>query len=327
MFTEGHTRKKAREKSRAFVISVEGGLIVHTAHATARHSEGPIIFFRLFGDHSFRSDQKPGDRRCILQGSPNNLGRVNDALGDKVAVFATLGIKAEVVLILFKDPADDYGTVFARIDCNLASRPGECLAHDVDAVLLVVVFSLDALKHLGRTQQSDTATRQDAFLDRGTGCMHRVIDAILALLHLDLGGTANSNYRNATSELRQPLLQLLLVVVGCRLLDLHFDLRDTRFDVDLLAGAVDDRGVFLLDHHLLGAPEHVQSNLVEFDAEILADGLSASEDRDVFEYGLAAIAEAWCFHRRNLEAAAQLVNDKRGQSFALNILGDDDERL
>ena len=33
----------------------------------------------------------------------------------------------------------------------------------------------------------DAAARHDAFLDRGAGRMQRVIDAILALLHLDLG--------------------------------------------------------------------------------------------------------------------------------------------
>src|SRR5206468_1171451 len=137
----------------------------------------------------------------------------------------------------------------------------------------------------------------------------------------DLGGAADADHSNAAGELRQPLLQLLLVVVGCRLLDLHFDLRDTPFDVGLLAGAVDDRGVLLLDHHLLGAPEHTHSNLVEFDAKILTDRLSASEDRDVFEHRLATIAKARSLHRRNLEATAQLVDDERGKRLALNVLG------
>jgi hypothetical protein len=76
---------------------------------------------------------------------------------------------------------------------------------------------------------------------------------------------------------------------------------------------------------MISAAEHV--HLVEFDAEILADRLSAGENRDVFKHGLAAITEAWCFHRCNLEATAQLVDDERSQSLALNVLGDDDERL
>src|SRR6267378_5238690 len=88
----------------------------HTAHSTARHSGGPAVFLRPFGDHGFRGDQKPGDRRCILQRRPYDLGRVDDALGDEIDVLAVLGIEAVGVLILLEDLADDDRTVFSRID-------------------------------------------------------------------------------------------------------------------------------------------------------------------------------------------------------------------
>jgi hypothetical protein len=65
--------------------------------------------------------------------------------------------------------------------------------------------------------------------------VHRVVDAVLLLLHLDLGRTADPNHRNPAGELGQPLLQLLLVVVGRRLLDLRLDLGDPAFDVLLRA--------------------------------------------------------------------------------------------
>jgi hypothetical protein len=32
------------------------GLIVHAAHAAARHSRGPTVLLRPFGDHGFRGD-------------------------------------------------------------------------------------------------------------------------------------------------------------------------------------------------------------------------------------------------------------------------------
>src|SRR5262249_924938 len=60
----------------------------------------------------------------------------------------------------------------------------------------------------------------------------------------------------AAGKLRQPLLQLFLVVVGGRFLDLGLDLLHACLDVGLLAGAVHDRGLFLLDDHLLGTTEH-----------------------------------------------------------------------
>ena len=95
------------------------------------------------------------------------------------------------------------------------------------------------------SQQRHAAAGDDAFLDRGAGRVERVIDAVLALLHLDLGGAADPDHRNAAGELGQPLLQLLLVVVGGGVLDLRLDLGDAGLDLRLLAGAVDDRGVVL----------------------------------------------------------------------------------
>ena len=173
-------------------------------------------------------------------------------------------------------------------------------------------------ERLAGVEQGDAAAGDDAFLDRGAGRMHRVVDAVLALLDLDLGGAADADDRDAAGQLRQPLLQLLAVVVRGRLLDLRADLRAARLDVRLLAGAVDDRRVLLVDADLLGPAEHVERDVLELDAEILADHLAAGEDGDVLEHRLAAIAEARRLHRRDLEAAAQLVDDQRRQRLALD---------
>ncbi len=136
---------------------------------------------------------------------------------------------------VLEDLADDDGAVFTGIGGDLTGRSLQRLAHDFDAVLLVLVGDADLLERLAGAQQRDTAARQHAFLDRGAGCMHRVVDAILALLHLDLGGAADADHRNAAGELGQPLLQLLTVVVRGGLLDLRLDLGDAVFDVLLLA--------------------------------------------------------------------------------------------
>src|SRR6266699_478710 len=96
----------------------------------------------------------------------------------------------------------------------------------------------------------------------------------------------------ATPPASQTLLQLLTVVVRGGLLDLHLDLLHARLDVGLLAGAVDDRGVLLVDHQLLGAAEHREVDVLELDAEVFRDRLAAGQDRDVLQHGLVAIAEA-----------------------------------
>ena len=48
---------------------------------------------------------------------------------------------------------------------------------------------------------------------------------------------------------------------------------------------------------------------------------------DVLEHRLAAIAEAGRLDRSDLQAAAQLVDDQGRERFALDVLGDDEERL
>jgi len=43
--------------------------------------------------------------------------------------------------------------------------------------------------------------------------LHRIVDPILSLLHLDFRGAAHADHRNPARELGDPLLELLPVVV------------------------------------------------------------------------------------------------------------------
>src|SRR5262245_11155678 len=96
------------------------------------------------------------------------------------------------------------------------------------------------------------------------------------------------------------------------LLDLRLDLGDAPLDIGLLAGAADDRGVLLVDHHFFGSPEHIDGHILKLDAEVLGNNGAAREDRNVLKNCLAAIAEAGGLHRRGLEAPAQLVDHEGG---------------
>src|SRR6516162_7073444 len=80
-------------------------------------------------------------------------------------------------------------------------------------------FCVRTLQYFAGAQERDAAAWQDAFLDCSAGGVHRVVDAILAPLHLDLGGPADADHCNTAGELRQPLLKLLLVLGGRGLLD------------------------------------------------------------------------------------------------------------
>ena len=110
-----------------------------------------------------------------------------------------------------------------------------------------LVADLELLERLERADERHAAAGDDALFDGRAGGVQRVLDAGLLLLHLGLGGRADLDDRDAADQLGQPLLQLLAVVVRGGVLDLRADLLDARLDVGLLAGAVDDGGVVLVD--------------------------------------------------------------------------------
>src|SRR3977135_4370098 len=98
--------------------------------------------------------------------------------------------------------------------------------------------------------------------------MHGVIHAVLALFYFDLRRATDAEHCDAARELGQSLLELLTVIVRGGFLDLRLDLTDAPLDVSLLARTTDDRGVLLVDHHLLGAPEHIDRHVLELVAEV-----------------------------------------------------------
>jgi hypothetical protein len=126
-------------------------------------------------------------------------------------------------------------------------RAGACsAADDLDADLLVVVLGL-TLSSAARRAAAPTPPPGRCLLRPRRGWRAARRRRGPSLLHLDLGRAADADDRDAAGELGQTLLQLLAVVVRGGLLDLRLDLRDAGLDVGLLAGAVDDRGVFLVD--------------------------------------------------------------------------------
>src|ERR1700757_3872200 len=141
--------RKARQRYRALLVLLSAqwmGLEVHATHAAARrHGGASRGLLRQLGDHGLGGDQKRRNRSCVLDSHTHDLGRVDDALGDHVAVLAGLRVEAIDVLFLLQDLTDHNRAVLAGIERDLAGWPGQRLAHDLDAGLLVVVFGADAL--------------------------------------------------------------------------------------------------------------------------------------------------------------------------------------
>ena len=152
-----------------------------------------------------------------------------------------------------------------------------------------------------------------------TRCFFSFISVSVAAPDLDDG--------DAAGELGQALLELLAVEVRVGVLDFGFDLVDAALDRRGVTGAVDDRGRVLGDHHATGASELGELGVLELQAHLLGDHLAVGEDRDVLEHPLATVAEARRLDGHTGERAAQLVHDERRERLALDVLGDDQERL
>src|SRR5699024_7458226 len=180
---------------------------------------------------------------------------------------------------------------------------------------------------LTSVDECDATTGDDALLHGGLGVAHRVLDAVLALLELDLRGSAGADDRDAAGQLGQPLLQLLPVVVAVGVLDLRTDLADPAGDLVRVAAALDDRGLVLGDDDLAGMAQQVEGRVLQREPDGLADDLATGEDGDVLQHGLATVTEARGLDGDRLEGAADLVDDQGRQGLALDVLGDDQQRL
>src|SRR5438093_8768984 len=164
-------------------------------------------------------------------------------------------------------------------------------------------------------------------LFRSAGRGERVLDAVLLFLELHLGGRADLDDGDAAGELRETLLELLLVEVAGGLFDLCLDLLDAGQDLILLAVALDERRVVLVRGDPARAAEVLDRRRVELAAGLFGDDLAAGDGRHVLEHGLAAVAEARGLDPEDVQRAAQLVHDERRERLAVDVLGDDHEIL
>src|SRR5262249_47641527 len=182
------------------------------------------------------------------------------------------------------------------------------------------------LDRIRGVDERDTAARHLALLEGGAGRLQRVLDAVLLLLHLGLGRSADLDHSDAAGQLREALLELLAVEVGVGVLDLGLQLLDPALDGLGVAGTVDDRRRVLVDDDAACAAELRELRVLELEAHLLGDHLAAGEDRDVLEHPLAAAAAARRPVRAGLAPAARPACDRRPAPPAAVALADVTER-
>ena len=105
---------------------------------------------------------------------------------------------------------------------DLAHGLFQSAQHDFHAGLRVAGIVGQLSLHSGQhIEQRDAAAGHDALFHSGAGRGQGVLDAQLALLHLDLGRGAHLDDGHAAGQLGQALLELLLVVIAGGVLDLR----------------------------------------------------------------------------------------------------------
>ena len=186
----------------------------------------------LLDDGALRREHEARDGGGVGQRGLGDLDRVDDAVGEQVAVLAGRGVQA-VVGGQIGDLGGDDVALLTGVGGDPAQRLDKPGAHDGHTGRLVAGQAEVAVERRRGVDESRTATGDDALLDRRAGGRDGVLDAVLALLELDLGGRADLDDADAAGKLGQPLLQLLAVPVGVGVLDLLADLRDAGVDVGL----------------------------------------------------------------------------------------------
>src|SRR4051812_17324839 len=297
---------------------------VHTAHAT-RHAGGCTRLLRCLGDDRLGREDVLGDGRSVLQCGADDHRRVGDAGLDEVLVLPGLDVQT-VALGRVADLVDDDRALEARVVGELSHRLLERAQDDRDTRPLVTLERVE-LDRVDRVHERDTATGDDTLLERSASRLECVLDAVLLLLHLGLRRSADLHDGNAAGQLREALLELLAIEVGVGVLDLRLQLLDPALDPFGVAGTVDDRRGVLVDDHAAGVSELRDLRVVQLEAHLLGDHLSAGEDRDVLEHPLAAVTEARRLDGDRGERAAELVDDEPRERLAPDVLGHDQQRL
>src|SRR5664280_1281109 len=299
------------------------GSEAHAAHLiAARGSRSGLL--GLVGDDDLGGEEQRGNGRGVLQCRAGDLSRVDDALGDQVDVLAVGRVqtpaRGQVADLLSHHPA-----LHATVDSDLFERSLGRDANDVRTRGLVALKRELDERSVGGLYQGHATTGDDALLDCSLRIADSVLDAVLALLELDLRGRARLDDSNATGKLGEALLELLAVVVRVGLVDLGADLVDPARNLVSFATTLDDGRVVLGDHDLARTPKLVELGGVELESDLLGDDLATGEDGDVAEHGLATVTEARRLDGDDAQGATDVVQHQRRESLALDVLSHDQD--
>src|SRR5215208_752450 len=192
---------------------------------------------------------------------------------------------------------------------------------------LVAVQGVEQLSYRPLSvQQRHAAAWHDALLQGRAGRREGILHAVLLLPQLAIRRGADLDDGHAASQLGEPLVELLAVVVRGGDPELTFQLSDAVFYPLGVARAAHDGGAVLRHDRLPRPPQLVELGILQLEAQLLGDDFSAGEDGDVLQHPLAPVAEERGPYRRHIQRAARLVDYQGRQRLAFQVIRDDQER-
>ncbi|GAM20524.1 hypothetical protein SAMD00019534_036990 [Acytostelium subglobosum LB1] len=93
--------------------------------------------------------------------------------------------------------SNDDGTIDTCVLGDGLAWHDESVAHDLHSDVLIKVFHLDLLECQCGVEQGRTTAWHDTLLNGGTCGVQSVLNTVLLLANLDLGGTADADHTNA----------------------------------------------------------------------------------------------------------------------------------
>lgn len=196
---------------------------------------------------------------------------------------------------------------------NLFAGSLKSLLDNLDSMLLVEVFHLDIIECFGAVQKSHSSSDDDS-LFKGTSSGHNgVIESVLDLLDLDLGGPSDLDDSDSSTELGLSLLELLLVILRSGQVHLLSDLIDSSLDNLSVSGAINDDSLVLIDDDFLGSAEDAHVDVFEGHSKVGVEDLRLGQNSNVIELVLSIVAEAWSLDADDSEDSLEFVENESGE--------------
>ncbi len=287
---------------------------------------GLVFLFGNLGHERVGGEQQRRHAGRVGQRRADHLCRIDHAGFHHIDVPLAIDIVPVRLALHPPHAIDDHGSIQAGVRSDVAQRIVEHVADDIDAELFVA-FQLEAVECFFGADQRDAAAGHDTFLQGRPGGGLGIFQQGLPLLHLGLGGRTAIDLSDAPGQFGEAFFELLPIVIAVGGFDFVADLVGPAADGIFLAAAAHDRRVVGGDGNLAGPAQIGELDRFQFDAQVLKDGRPAGQSGDVAQHGFATITIAGRLDGANLENRAKLVDDERRQRFALDVFGDDQQRL